>query len=110
MSHRYVYAPSPSDLPGQTIMDRTVPQGQNLMSPLITHSDSSARSGQKFVAQNPLTGGIRAMLQNPLRPFFPFTWFACFSSILPSVHAGPPRFSRERLLTWAAAPWARENA
>jgi hypothetical protein len=66
--------------------------------------------GNSLLHKTPLTRGIRAILQNPPRTFFPFTWFACFSSILPSVHAGPPRFSCERPLTLASAPWARENA
>ncbi len=39
------------------------------------------------------------MLQNPLRPFLPFTWFACFSSILPNVHAEQPQFSCGQPLT-----------
>jgi hypothetical protein len=85
-------------VPGQTIMDPTFHRRQNLMLPLITPIVQIV-VGNSLVHKTPSPGGIRAMLQNPLRLFFPFTWFACFSSILPSVHAGPPRFSCERQLT-----------
>ena len=36
--------------------------------------------GNSLLHKTPLTRGIRAILQNPPRTFFPFTWFACFSS------------------------------
>jgi len=48
------------------------------------------------------------MLQNPPRTFFPITWFAGFSSILPSVHAGPPQFVCAQSRTSASVSCAPE--
>jgi hypothetical protein len=44
-------------MPGQTITDRTVPQGQNLMSPLITPIVQIV-VGKSLLHKTPLPGGF----------------------------------------------------